>query len=269
MQRFMSGRVLAPGCAFVLLAAVVGLARGETPDLVEVTLERILRWDIDSSGVDYNRITGIYGFGDMTRLADGRIVAYHSPHGGEMPALYEIDPVTGTVLWRYAFGNRFDATCATPVWARELLFISAAYGTGCAALEIARDGGKWSVRERWRHRDLQNIFGTSMVLGGHLYGHHGDLGTITLRCLDLETGAVKWAARQPGRATMIAVQGHLIVLDEHGGLRLVEARPDGYQAKGEVRDLLEFKAWAAPALARGRLYVRDQKHLVCLDVRKR
>lgn len=179
-----------------------------------------------------------------------------------------LDPAKGTNLWRYAFGNRFDATCATPVWAQELLFVSAAYGTGCAALEIAREGAKWSVRERWRHKNLQNIFGTSIVLGDHVYGHNGDLGTITLRCLDLKTGDVKWTERQPGRATMLAAQGHLRILDENGGLRLVEARPDGYRAKGEVRDLLEFKAWAAPALAQGRLYLRDQKHLVCLDLRK-
>jgi outer membrane protein assembly factor BamB len=179
-----------------------------------------------------------------------------------------LDPARGTILWRYAIGNRFDANCATPVWAEDLLFVSAAYGTGCAALEIARDGAKWSVRERWRHRNLQNIFGTSIVLGDHIYGHHGDLGTITLRCLDLKTGEVKWTERQPGRSTMVAVQGHLLILDEQGGLRLVEARPERYQAKGEVRDLLEFKAWAAPALAQGRLYLRDQRHLICLDLGK-
>jgi hypothetical protein len=67
---------------------------------------------------------------------------------------------------------------------------------------------------------------------------------------------------------MVAVQGHLLILDEQGGLRLVEARPDRYQAKGEVRDLLEFKAWAAPALAQGQLYLRDQRHLICLDLGK-
>jgi outer membrane protein assembly factor BamB len=180
-----------------------------------------------------------------------------------------IDPAKGTIQWRYAIGNRFNANCATPVWAEGLLFVSAAYGTGCAALEVRRDGAKWSVREKWRHGGLQNVFGTSIVLGGHVYGHHGNAGAVTLRCLELKTGERKWAERQPGRATMIAVQGHLVSLDERGGLRLIVARPDGYRAKGEVRGLLEYKAWAAPALAEGRLYLRDQKHLVCLDLRKR
>jgi outer membrane protein assembly factor BamB len=179
-----------------------------------------------------------------------------------------IDPAKGEVLWRYAFGNRFDATCATPLWADGVLFVSAAYGTGCAALEVARDGEKWSVKERWRNKELQTIFGTGAVVKGHVYGPHGDLGPITLRCLDLKTGELKWAERQPARSSLLAVEGHLVCLDERGGLRLVEAKPDGYAVKGELKDVLEYKAWAAPALAGGRLYLRDQKSLVCLDLRK-
>jgi outer membrane protein assembly factor BamB len=179
-----------------------------------------------------------------------------------------LDPAKGTILWRYEFGNRFNATCATPVWTKELLFVSAAYGTGCAALEIGRDGAKWSVREKWRHKNLQNIFGTSIVLDGYVYGHHGDVAAITLRGLDLKTGEVKWTKRQPGRSTLLAVQGHLICLDEQGGLHLFEPGPDGPKVKGKIPDVLEFKSWAVPALAGGRLYLRDQKHLVCLDLRK-
>jgi hypothetical protein len=104
-----------------MLAAWAGVARGATPDLVEMTLERILRWDIDSSGVNYNRTTGIYGFGDMTRLADGRIVAYHSPHGGEMPALYEIDPVTGAAaLLVQSAAGAGDVVAMTPMAGGDL-----------------------------------------------------------------------------------------------------------------------------------------------------
>jgi outer membrane protein assembly factor BamB len=39
-----------------------------------------------------------------------------------------IQPATGQVMWRYEFGNQFNATCASPVWAENLLFVSAAYG---------------------------------------------------------------------------------------------------------------------------------------------
>jgi hypothetical protein len=38
--------------------------------------------------------------------------------------------------------------------------------------------------------------------------------------------------------------------------------------KGELPKLLAYKAWSAPAFADGKLYLRDQQHLVCLDLRK-
>jgi outer membrane protein assembly factor BamB len=182
-------------------------------------------------------------------------------------AILGLDPAKGTVLWRYAFGNRFNATCATPVWADNLLFVSAAYGTGCAAVEIVPSGNKWSVKEKWANKNLQNIFATSMVLDGHLYGCHGDIGAIFLKCLDLKTGAVKWDQRQPGRCSLLAVGGHLVSLGERGKVQLIEANPNKYVLKGEL-DLLTPKAWAQPALADGRLYLRDEKQVICVDLRK-
>jgi outer membrane protein assembly factor BamB len=179
-----------------------------------------------------------------------------------------LDPAKGQVLWRYRFGNQFNATCATPVWVDNLLFVSAAYGTGCAALEIGQDGDRWTVREKWAKKDLQNLFATSMILDGHIYGCHGDLGAIFLRCLDLKTGEVKWEQRQQGRLQLLAAGGHLISLSERGTLRLVEAKPDKHVLKGEIADLLTYKAWAAPALANGKLYLRDERNVVCLDLRR-
>jgi hypothetical protein len=38
--------------------------------------------------------------------------------------------------------------------------------------------------------------------------------------------------------------------------------------KGELEDLLTYKAWPQPALLKGRLYLRDDKDLLCLNLRK-
>jgi outer membrane protein assembly factor BamB len=180
-----------------------------------------------------------------------------------------LDPRKGSLLWRYAFGNRFNATCATPVWADNLLLVSAAYRTGAAALELVRVDDKWEVREKWTSQDLQNLFATSMVLKGHIYGCHGDLAAIQLRCVDLKTGTMKWTQRQAqGRCTLLAVEGHLLCLSERGSLQLIEANPDAHVLKGELPGLLAFRAWSTPVLANGLLYVRDQQHAVCVDLRK-
>jgi outer membrane protein assembly factor BamB len=179
-----------------------------------------------------------------------------------------LEPTTGRVLWRYSFGNRFQATAATPVWADNLLFVSAAYGTGCATLELVQEGQNWSVREKWRKKDLQSLFATPIVLKGHIYGCHGDLGAIFLKCLELKTGRVVWEERQPGRFSLVAADDHLFCLGERGSLRLVEANPQRYVLKGELPNLMSFRAWAGPALTDGKMYLRDQQQVLCLDLRR-
>jgi outer membrane protein assembly factor BamB len=182
-----------------------------------------------------------------------------------------IDTAKGTVLWRYAFGNDFRTNCASPVWSDNLLFASAAYGTGSAVVDIVKaPDGTWSVQEKWRNRKaMQNLFATSIVVDKKIYGCSGDLHAFFLRCLDLETGKMHWEERLPDRVHLLAVDGRMLVWGERGNLGFFEPNPTGYEVKGEVPNLLTFKSWAVPALASGRLYVRDDNHVLCLDLRKR
>jgi outer membrane protein assembly factor BamB len=181
-------------------------------------------------------------------------------------AVLSVEPTKGAVLFRHAFGNKFDCNCATPLWTNDLLFVSSAYGTGCTALQIEADGKGLAVKEKWRNKDLQNQFATSVILDGHIYGCHGDLGAKMLRCVELATGKIKWDDRRPAKCSLLGYEGHLVVVSEGGAVRLLEANPARYVEKGALEDVLTYKAWAAPALLKGRLYVRDDKQLVCLDV---
>src|SRR5262249_44549640 len=38
-----------------------------------------------------------------------------------------MDVADGTMLWRFPFGNPYKTNCANPIWADNLLFVSAAY----------------------------------------------------------------------------------------------------------------------------------------------
>jgi hypothetical protein len=83
------------------LAAVISLTTNARsaifqPDLLEITQTNVSRWNVDTPGTSYLRSTGTSGFGDMTRMKDGRIVAYRTDTASLTPALFEIDPVTGT-----------------------------------------------------------------------------------------------------------------------------------------------------------------------------
>jgi outer membrane protein assembly factor BamB len=181
-----------------------------------------------------------------------------------------IEPTRGTVLWRHSFGNQFNATCSNPVWKENILFVSAAYGAGCAALELTPGKEQWTVREPWKNaKSLQSLFATSIVQDGYAYGMHGDLSAFQLRCLDLKTGAIKWSERVSERYSLLWAEKHLLVWGERGSLLLVKTTPDAYTVEGELPKLLAYKSWAMPALADGRLYLRDTGHLLCLDLRRK
>ena len=182
-----------------------------------------------------------------------------------------IEPTKGTVLFRHSFGNVFNATAATPVWQDNTLFVSAAYGGGSAALELNPGKDGWEVRELWKNKkNLQTLMATPIVKDGFVYSSHGDLGAFQLKCIDLKTGDVKWADRAgEQRYALLGVDGHLLAWGEKGGLILLKATPESYSAVAELPGLLKYKSWAMPALADGRLYLRDQSNLLCLDLRKK
>jgi outer membrane protein assembly factor BamB len=178
-----------------------------------------------------------------------------------------MDPVKGTIHWRYGFGNQFKATCANPVWQDNLLLVTAAYGAGSAVLEIAQKDGQWSVQEKWKNKKLQALFATPMISGGKIYGFHGDLSAFMFKCVDLQTGAVLWDERLDCRHFLLAIDGHILSWSERGSLGLVEMQAAKYVQKAVLPDLLRYKCWAAPALADGRLYLRDESQVLCLDLR--
>tara|TARA_R110002111_G_scaffold261984_1_gene336575 strand:+ start:39009 stop:40403 length:1395 start_codon:yes stop_codon:yes gene_type:complete len=184
-------------------------------------------------------------------------------------SVLSLTPEKGDLLWRIVWGNKYNCNCATPVWNDDSLFVSSAYGTGCMRFALTRQNEELRPISHWKNLALQNQFATSIIKDGYIYGPHGDLASVTYRCLDMQRGQVQWISRRVGKCTQIAVEGHLICLTEQGTLILVEANPTEYREKGRLTGLLGFKAWAHPALANQRLYIRDEKRLVCLDLKQK
>lgn len=184
-------------------------------------------------------------------------------------SILSLAPGTGDVLWRVVWGNKYNCNCATPVWNDDSLFISSAYGTGCMRFSLTRQNDQLRPISHWKNLAMQNQFATSIIKDGYIYGPHGDLATVTYRCLDMQRGTVQWASRRVGKCTQIAVEDHIICLTEQGTLILVEANPTEYREKGKMTGLLGFKAWAQPSLANQRLYLRDEKRMICLDLKQK
>ena len=59
--------------------------------------------------------------------------------------------------------------------------------------------------------------------------------------------------------------GHLIVLSEKGLLVLVEATPEAFVQKASAQ-VLKGRCWTVPTLVNGKLYLRNEKEMLCLDL---
>jgi outer membrane protein assembly factor BamB len=177
-----------------------------------------------------------------------------------------LEPKTGRVRWAIPFRARINASvnAATPVVVGESVFFSASYGTGGMLVRVAPDGGH---KVLWRNDALSCHFATPLALGGHLYGFDGryDGPAANLRCIDLKTGVPVWKDDNFGQASMIAADGKVFL---RMGDKVVLARitEKGIEELSSA-SLLKSPAWTAPVLSDGRLYVRDQNTILCLDVR--
>ena len=110
-----------------------------------------------------------------------------------------------------------------------------------------------------------------VLVDGHVYMGHGHNKGLPL-CMDLISGTVEWGpVRGPGSgsAAIAYADGHLYFRYENARMALVKATPSGYRLKSDFRIPSNLgKSWPHPAIARKRLYLRDQDVLLCYDLAK-
>ncbi|MCI0690810.1 PQQ-like beta-propeller repeat protein [candidate division KSB1 bacterium] len=177
-----------------------------------------------------------------------------------------LNPNNGELLWSHPHKTSWGLNISTPVWGEDnLLFCSSAYGTGSRALQLTRMNGKTIAKEIWTNNKMHVHFGTVIRAGDHIYGSSGDFGPCFFTAIEAKTGKILWQNRGLARASFVYADGKFIILDEEGNLALATASPEGLKVHAKV-DLLSNKAWTAPTLVGKKLYARDRKEIVALEL---
>jgi len=181
--------------------------------------------------------------------------------------LVSADPLTGNIRFQFPWRSRSEASvnAAVPLVIENLIFLSASYGTGGAALEVR--GNQW--KQLWSSDEaLSNHYATSVYREGYLYGYHGrqEEGP-SLRCVEIKTGKVQWSVDAFRAGTITLAGGHLVVLRENGELVLAPASPMEFRPIARA-PLLPGPVRAHPALAHGLLYLRNEKTLACVRIQQ-
>jgi len=212
-------------------------------------------------------------------------------------AANSLDPSTGSVYWSVPFKNRMGLGVATPRKLGDLLFFTSFYD-GSLMLKLEASDPKASVLWRSENVDerrtthLNSIIPTPFLENGHIYGicSYGQL-----RCLVAATGERVWETLQAtsastsapaaasgdkkpqpvrwGNAFLIKNGDRFFLFNEHGELIIAKLSPAGYEEISRARILEPTNrdpgrpvVWSHPAFANRRVYARNDREIVCVDL---
>jgi outer membrane protein assembly factor BamB len=222
-----------------------------------------------NSVVAYNRLTG-----DPIWKAFDDKQSYISPQLVTLAGRRQIMVVSqsramgvaiddGTLIWEFPWIYS-HARAAQPIaTADNQFFISAGYGYGAALVEIFSKGDAFETRTVWANTRMKNKFGSSILYQGFIYGFDEAI----LTCIDAATGELKWKGGRYGYGQLLLASGHLIISSESGEIALVKASPDKYQELARFQ-AIEGKTWNVPAIADGRLIVRNTTEMACFRIQR-
>lgn len=171
-------------------------------------------------------------------------------------------PEDGRELWHAPWVVPNDNAIGQPVlFGTNRFLVSGGYGLGCRTFEIGRTNWGFTVREIWRSPYLKNKFSSSIFYRGCVFGLDEDI----LACLDATTGVRKWKAGRYGYGQLLLAGDHLVVMAENGILALVDAAPEGFVERFRFQ-ALNGKTWNTPAIANGKIFVRNASEMACYDI---
>ena len=210
-----------------------------------------------------------------------------------------VDPKTGKLLWRFSgYRQRNPISDPTPL-GDGLFFVTGGYNAGSIFIKVNRDDdGAWTAQQTGGGIGVGAMIHPALLHAGHLYANINENGKMDrgLACLDLQ-GNIKWQTRNApsvDRGNVLIADGMLISLGgQDGVLRLIELTPDGYKELASARMFKDLKPaagggggrrrgrgrggrggggganlWAPMALSNGKLIIRSQRQMKCVDLSK-
>ena len=173
-----------------------------------------------------------------------------------------LTPENGSLLWSYSWDTDNGINVSQPIIVdQNRFFISSGYGKGAALVEVKGSGNTYTANTIWQNNNMKNKFNSSVLHNGYIYG----LDEGILVCLDVNTGERKWKEGRYGYGQVLLAGGHLIVTSDQGEIALVKASPDKYTEVARF-SALQGQTWNYPAIASGKLLVRNSNEMAAYDI---
>ncbi len=197
---------------------------------------------------------------------------------GRVSNIVGIDVNSGEVLWTYS-GWGCSIPIADPVPIGDgRFFITGGYRAGSAMFKVERRDGKFVAKQLFKQSTPSGQIHIPLLYKDHLYvNSNSNEAEDGMLCLDL-SGKIKWQTRKKPnfeRGNLLLADGMIFNLDGQTGiLHLIDPSPAGYKELARAKLVgstagrsREERIWAPMALCEGKLILRDQKQMKCIDVR--
>ncbi len=197
---------------------------------------------------------------------------------GKSAGVVGVHAETGKELWRYNRIANGTANIPTVICRDNLVWCSTGYGDGGSALLKLTPQGKDKVsakEEAYHDKSLQNHHGGMVLFDEHVY-FGADHGQGFPACVDFKTGKIDYKLAKPlggggGSAAIAFADGMLYYFYQNGQMVLLNATPNEADLKVagsfKIPEPSKDAKWAHPAIANGKLFLRDQDKLHCYNIK--
>jgi outer membrane protein assembly factor BamB len=202
--------------------------------------------------------------------------------GGERPAggapdvvlmtplrVMGLDPLDGALRWEHPMVFQPQGTSPTPLVLGDRI-VASTQAHGAVCIKVTAEADRQSAAELWQNSTTKSYFSSGVATPDALYlitNALEPLPTTSLTCLDPSSGKQLWAEGKIGyfhAAPILLADGKMLMLNDSGLLTLMEVSRTGF--KELARAKVCGGTLVAPALSNGRLFVRDDKELMCVQL---
>ena len=195
-----------------------------------------------------------------------------------------LDPETGRLFWNIPFKSRMGLSVATPRLLGNRMFFTSFYN-GALMLQLGeKEPSATTLWQTTKGNDretthLNAIIPTPFLEEGYIYGicSYGQL-----RCLKADTGERAWETFKAttggesvrwGNAFIVKNGDRFFLFNEKGDLIIVRLSPSGYEeiSRAHLIDPINKDpgrpvVWSHPAFANRRIYLRNDREILCADL---
>ncbi len=176
----------------------------------------------------------------------------------------------GKVLWKYAHPCKIPIPNVTSLGGGKL-FVTGAYGAGSAIIQASKQSDGWNTIELARNKQIGAHCHPALLFQNYLYvlcnvNERSD----GLVCFDQQANVVWQTKNSPNLdkgGSLLTADGVIYIMDGRSGeLHIVEPSPDGFKSLSKAKILEGHEIWGPLALADGKLVLRDQTQVKCINL---